>query len=125
MPYSGTPDPQDDPAARLPLLESAASRLSTAAAFDRADTAPLVALGDVLAAAGEAAEALAAAAGGQGGEGVAAAGVQAAGGEGVQGWLAAAEGHYRGALERGYGAALAIRRAEPEALVSGSDHRPT
>lgn len=81
-----------------------------------------MALGDVLSAAGEAAEALAAAeaAGGQG-----RAGVAAAGGDGVQGLLAAAEGHYRGALERGYGAALAIRRAEPEALVGGSGPGPS
>ncbi|KAG2442009.1 hypothetical protein HYH02_009801 [Chlamydomonas schloesseri] len=124
-----------DPAARLPLLQQAAGRLEHAASFDRADPAPLCSLGDVLAAAGEAAEALsrAAAAGHSGpadaaAAAAAAAAVAAAGSAGASGPVAAAA-HWRGvavahmtaALERGYGAALRLRADEPEALVGAGE----
>ncbi|GFR51857.1 hypothetical protein Agub_g14327 [Astrephomene gubernaculifera] len=115
-----------DPAARLPLLEAAASRLNHAASFDRGDPQPLCSLGDVRAAAGEAAEALATAAthgsspseammtdGDSGTTASTTPGSSAA----VQHWRRVAEEHLRAALEEGYGAALRLRRDEAEALV--------
>ncbi|GLC42096.1 hypothetical protein PLESTM_001290900 [Pleodorina starrii] len=98
-----------DPSSRLPLLEQAASRLGQAAAFDRGDPAPLCSLGDTLAAAGEAAEALA--------EAAAAVGEASADAAAVRHWYGVATAHLRSALDRGYGAALTLRRDEPEALV--------
>ncbi|EFJ48167.1 hypothetical protein VOLCADRAFT_91252 [Volvox carteri f. nagariensis] len=97
-----------DPAARLPLLEQAAARLAQAASFDRGDPAPLRSLGDTLAAAGEAAEALA---------------TSSDDAAAVRHWYDVATAHLQAALERGYAAALALRRDDPEALVcSGEVH---
>ncbi|GIL83568.1 hypothetical protein Vretimale_10376 [Volvox reticuliferus] len=111
-----------DPAARLGPLEQAASRLDHAASFDRGDPAPLCSLGDVLVAAGEAAEAIASAS--SNAAAAASAGVLPAP-EGETEATAAAARHWYGiaasqlqaALTRGYDAALTLRRDEPEALV--------
>ncbi|KXZ53952.1 hypothetical protein GPECTOR_6g870 [Gonium pectorale] len=118
-----------DPAARLPLLQQAAGRLEHAASFDRADPAPLTSLGDVLMAAGEAAEQLAAVALAAAGaaaaaevDRAAAAPAAAAGDRAVEAvrWSGEARGHLCAALERGYGAALRLRSDEPEALSAAA-----
>ncbi|GLI64388.1 hypothetical protein VaNZ11_007654, partial [Volvox africanus] len=120
-----------DPAARLPLLEQAASRLDQAASFDRADPAPLCSLGDVLMAAGEAAEAIAlAAVTSAAGKAPAAsaevlsamapeteATAAAAAAAAARHWYGIAVAQLQAALARGYSAALTLRRDEPEALV--------